>query len=286
MLGRDTEYIEMILSEAIEIAVVSDTGRVRQHNEDSTAQDVDIGLAVLADGMGGYKAGEVASAIATTTIFRETRGALETLVRGQTDQATGYRYESLVMRDAIALANEIIYKVAREDPEFEGMGTTAVATLFYDNRVTIAHVGDSRGYRWRDGTLEQLTVDHTVVQEYLNSGLYTPEQARASADKNLVTRALGIAADVEVDLREYKVRAQDTYLLCSDGLTDLVDDATIAAALGMQGENLEQSAAKLVGLANSKGGIDNISIVLVRIKQPFTTPSSWQTKLADWFTSS
>lgn len=276
----------MILSEAIEIAVVSNTGKVRQHNEDSTAQDVEIGLAVLADGMGGYKAGEVASAIATTTIYRDVRSALETLVPGQTDQATGYRYESLVVRDAVAAANEIIYKVAREDPDFDGMGTTVVVALFYDNRVTVANVGDSRGYRWRDGKLEQLTVDHTVVQEYLNSGLYTPEQARASTDKNLVTRALGIAADVEVDLREYKVQAKDTYLLCSDGLTDLVDDAAIAAALGMRSASLEQSAARLVELANSRGGIDNISITLVHIIQPFSTPSSWQTKLADWFTTS
>ncbi len=276
----------MILRDAIEIAVASDTGRVRQHNEDSTALDIDIGLAVLADGMGGYKAGEVASAIATTTIYREISNALETLVRGQTDQATGYRYESLVMRDAIALANEIIFKAAHDDPEFDGMGTTAVATLFYDNRVTIAHVGDSRGYRWRGGRLEQLTVDHTVVQEYLNSGLYTPEQARTSTDKNLVTRALGIASDVEVDLGEYKVQSQDIYLLCSDGLTDLVADPAIAAALEKRNETLDSSASRLVGLANSKGGIDNISIILVRITQPFTTPSSWQTKLAEWFTSS
>ncbi len=285
MLGRDSEYLAMMLRDAIEIAVASDTGRVRQHNEDSTAEDIDIGLAVLADGMGGYKAGEVASAMATTTIYREIRSALETLVRGQTDQATGYRYESLVMRDAIALANEIIYKAAREDPEFDGMGTTAVATLFYDNRVTIAHVGDSRGYRWRGGKLEQLTVDHTVVQEYLNSGLYTPEQARTSTDKNLVTRALGIAADVEVDLGEHKVQSQDIYLLCSDGLTDLVDDPAITAVFKKPDENLEKSAVRLVELANSKGGIDNISIILVRITQPFTTPSSWQTKLAEWFTS-
>ncbi len=276
----------MILRDALEIAVASDTGRVRQHNEDSIAQDIDIGLAVLADGMGGYRAGEVASAIATTTIFRETRSALETLVRGQTDQATGYRYESLVMRDAIAMGNDIIFEAAREDPEFEGMGTTAVATLFYDNRVTIAHVGDSRGYRWRGGKLEQLTLDHTVVQEYVDSGLYTPEQARVSTDKNLVTRALGIAADVEVDLGEYKVLSQDIYLLCSDGLTDLVDDPAIAAALTKHDENLEKTAGKLVEHANSKGGLDNISIILVRITQPFTTPSSWQTKLADWFTSS
>jgi protein phosphatase len=276
----------MILREAIEIAVSSDTGRVRQHNEDSTAQDVDIGLAVLADGMGGYRAGEVASAIATMTIYREIRSGLETLVRGQTDQATGYRYESLVMRDAIASANEVVYEAACEDPEFNGMGTTVVATLFYDNRVTIAHVGDSRGYRWRDGKLEQLTVDHTVVQEYLNSGLYTPEQARVSTDKNLVTRALGIAADVEVALGEYKVQSQDLYLLCSDGLTDLVDDPAIAAALEKRDDSLKKSAVGLVELANSNGGLDNISIILVRITQPFTTPSSWQTKLADWFTVS
>ncbi len=275
----------MILRDAIKIAVASHTGRVRQHNEDSTAYNIDIGLAVLADGMGGYRAGEVASAMATTTIYRETRAALETLVRGQTDQASGYHYESLVMRDAIATANEIIFRAAREAPEFNGMGTTAVASLFYDNRVTIAHVGDSRGYRWRGGKLEQLTLDHTVVQEYLNSGLYTPEQARASTDKNLVTRALGISADVEVDLGEYKVQAQDIYLLCSDGLTDLVDDAVIAATFEKANQSLNQTALRLVELANRKGGTDNISIILARIAKPFASPSSWQTKLADWFTS-
>ena len=274
----------MNLHDAIEIAYATDTGRVRQHNEDSTALNNAIGLAVLADGMGGYRAGEVASAIATMTIYQEVRDALGILVPGQIDHATGYRYESLVVRDAVSLANERIYRDARDHTEYEGMGTTAVVTLFYDNRVTVAHVGDSRGYRWRERRLEQLTSDHTVVQEYLNSGLYTPEQARASANKNLVTRALGIAAEVEADLSEYKVLPQDVYMLCSDGLTDLVDDQRITAAFENIGDDLSETAKELVTLANNQGGIDNISIVLARVKQSFATPSSWQTKLADWFT--
>ncbi len=275
----------MNLEDAIDITAASHTGRVRKHNEDSVAYGPQIGFLVLADGMGGYKAGEVASAIATTTIFRETRSALDTLVRGHVDHATGYRYESLVVRDAIAEANTLIYRAARDHADYSGMGTTAVATLFYDNIVTVAHVGDSRVYRWRNGKFEQLTVDHTVIQEYLNSGLYTAEQARASTDKNLVTRALGIAADVEVDLREYKVHANDVFLLCSDGLTDLVDDQQIAASLDNNGSNLETTALTLVEMANSRGGIDNISLILARVKRSFATPSSWQTKLADWFTN-
>ncbi len=275
----------MNLRDAIDITAASHTGRVRKHNEDSVAYGPEIGFVVLADGMGGYKAGEVASAIATTTIYQETRSALRTLVRGHIDYASGYRYESLVVRDAIAEANALIYRAARDHRDYNGMGTTAVAALFYDNVVTVAHVGDSRLYRWRDRRLEQLTVDHTVVQEYLNSGLYTLEQARASTDKNLVTRALGIAAEVEVELHEYKVVADDVFLLCSDGLTDLVDDHRISSTLENHGKNLEAAACKLIELANIRGGLDNISIIFARIKRSFATPSSWQTKLADWFTN-
>ncbi len=275
----------MNLQGSLEIAVVSDVGRVRAHNEDSTACDPSCGIAVLADGMGGYRAGEVASALATTIIFQEIRNAMATLVGGQTNHETGLRFESLVVSDAVSIANKVIRQAARQSPEYQGMGTTVVVLLFYDNIVTVAHVGDSRAYCWRRGELKRLTVDHTVVQQLLNTGRYSPEEARHAANKNIVTKALGLATKLHADLHEYRVRPGDVYLLCSDGLTDLVDEHTITATLDKYAMNLDKAAGRLVSLANTRGGVDNISVILVRIKKAFALPSTWQTKLAEWFTS-
>ncbi|MFC1664241.1 Stp1/IreP family PP2C-type Ser/Thr phosphatase [Pseudomonadota bacterium] len=273
----------MNLKEVLQVAVISDTGRVRAHNEDSTGSDLDLGLVVLADGMGGYRGGEVASAIAVTSIVQETRKQLLTLIPGEVDGESGYTFESLMVRDAIIGANNLILTTAQEENEYQGMGTTLVAGLFYDDRVSIGHVGDSRCYRYREGRLEQLTGDHTVRQELIDRGFYTPEEAARTVSSNLVTRALGIDVTVDVDIYEESVLPEDIYLLCSDGLNDLVEDETISAIIEGFGADLEKTANLLVKEANANGGNDNISVVLVRPTKPFPIDKTWQSKLVDWF---
>lgn len=272
----------MSLAEALEIVGVSDTGRIRDHNEDSFASDADLGLVVLADGMGGYRAGEVASAVAVSKIFRDTRDGLLTLVPGQVDAESGLRYESLTIRDAILEANNEVYAAARDHREYSGMGTTVVAALFYDNHLTCAHVGDSRMYALRDSNLEQLTVDHTVVQEFIETGMYSEAEAKASFSSNLVTRALGVEREIKVDILERSVRPGDVFLLCSDGLTNMVSEPKIVKVLSKK-QDLEDCARRLTQLANRGGGEDNITIVIIKINREFKAEESWQTQMLDWF---
>ena len=272
----------MNISEALEIVGVSDTGRVRDHNEDSYASDQKLGLVVLADGMGGYRAGEVASAVAVTRVFRDTRDGLMSLIPGQVDQESGLRYESLVVQDAIRRANSEVYSAAREHSEYNGMGTTVVTALFYDNHLTCAHVGDSRMYRYRDEQMEQLTVDHTVVQEFIQTGMYSETEAKASFGSNLVTRALGVEEQIDIDIYEQSVLPDDIYLICSDGLTNMVNEAKIAKVLSKK-QDLDVYAKRLTQLANKGGGEDNISIVLIRVNSTFQAEKDWQHQMLDWF---
>lgn len=248
----------------LEVAAASDTGRKRPHNEDSAAVDPTLGLAVIADGMGGYKSGEVASAIAVVTIVNAVKAGLKRLKPGAIDKETGYSQASLLIRQAIRDANLHIYQTAQHEAQCQGMGTTVVALLVYGDRISIAHVGDSRLYRLRGEELRQVTSDHSLVQELIDRGFYTPEEAIENTPKNLVTRALGIEELVEVDIREEQLEPGDTYLLCTDGLNDMVTDEEIRLTLGKFGANLEQAAEELVRLANEGGGKDNVSVVLVR----------------------
>ena len=261
----------MSFADKLEIANVSDTGRRRPHNEDSTLSDIDNGLVVLADGMGGYKAGEVASAIAVTAAHGDILNGLKNIKRGQTDDETGLHNESKIVKSAIIKANSTIYSSAEKDPECQGMGTTIVAALFHSGVVTIAHVGDSRLYRLRGRLFEQITKDHSLIQELIDRGLYTPEEAHEKTPKNLVTRALGIEAKVEVDVMEVPVETSDIFLLCSDGLNDMVGDEEIHLTLSKYSANLVQAAEELVKLANAKGGKDNISVILIRALEGFTS---------------
>ncbi len=260
----------MNLSEKLEIVNISDTGRRRPHNEDSTLSDGENGLVVLADGMGGYKAGEVASAIAVTSSHEQICSELKKIKSTQIDEATGLNSESAVVKEAIIQANSNIYNSAQGDPECQGMGTTIVVALFYSGIVTIAHVGDSRLYRKRANNFEQITKDHSLIQELIDRGLYTPEEAHAKTPKNLVTRALGIDANVEVDVMEEPVSVGDIFLLCSDGLNDMVDDEEIHLTLSKYSVNLAEAGQALVDLANAKGGKDNISVILIRALEGFS----------------
>jgi len=192
------------LATALDMAKATHTGMVRSHNEDSITVEPEIGLAVLADGMGGYNAGEVASGIATAMISNETKEALARVDPHLVDRATGTLTATRLLREVIARANVSIYQSANTQPQYAGMGTTLVAALFCDNRLTVAHIGDSRCYRFRDGILEQITRDHSLLQEQIDSGLLTREAARRSQNKNLVTRALGIEPEVEAEIHTHE----------------------------------------------------------------------------------
>jgi len=248
---------------------LSDAGRVREHNEDTIGTDPDIGLVVLADGMGGYKAGEVASGIAVRTVMSLLKDAVEREDLTRRDEQSGLSRPGILLRDAIHRANKIIYQTARTQANCEGMGTTVVAGLFFDDRLTIAHVGDSRLYRVRDGQLSQVTQDHSLLQELVARGFYTPEEAQRAAAKNYVTRALGVEPTVEVDVTEIPVQKGELFLLCSDGLSDMVEDDDIQLTISTFGANLQTLARQLVLLGNDNGGRDNISIVLVRVLDSF-----------------
>ena len=248
---------------------MSDAGRVREHNEDTIGTDADIGLVVLADGMGGYKAGEVASGIAVRTLMSLLKDAVEREDLTVRDAATGLSRPGILLRDAIQRANKIIYQTARTQANCEGMGTTVVAGLFFDDKLTIAHVGDSRLYRMRGQDFTQVTQDHSLLQELVARGFYTPEEAQRAASKNYVTRALGVEPTVEVDVTEVPVLKDDLFLLCSDGLSDMVEDDDIQLTISTFGANLQTLARQLVLLGNDNGGRDNISIVLVRALDSF-----------------
>jgi PPM family protein phosphatase len=261
----------------------TDTGRVREHNEDTIASDVDVGLLVLADGMGGYNAGEVASGIAVKTITNLVREGLAREDLASIDRSTGLTRPSIVLRDAITRANKIIYQTARSQAECEGMGTTVVAALFYDNRISIAHVGDSRLYRQRGSEIAQVTMDHSLLQELVDRGFYSPEEAQRAANKNYVTRALGVEPQVEVEVQEQPVDKGDVFILCSDGLSDMVEDEDIRLTISTFGANLDTVAKQLIQLANENGGRDNVSVVLAQAVEPFPASRGVMDKLLGWF---
>jgi len=260
----------------LDCAVLSHPGMVRSHNEDAVFVDADAGIAVLADGMGGYNAGEVASGIAVNVVSNgmlpELRSDREL---SKVDIATGLTHAALLLQQKIAAANKGIYEAAQARPECAGMGTTIVSIVFCGNRVSIGHIGDSRCYRLRGDKLEQLTHDHSLLQEQIDGGQLTPEQARYSLNKNLVTRALGIEAIVPADIVEYRVEAEDIYLLNSDGLTDMVEPPILYSILDKKRGNLAEAAKELVDVANENGGRDNISVVLVRVPQGFLPTVAW-----------
>jgi serine/threonine protein phosphatase PrpC len=274
--------LQTSLSQALEIASCTDPGIVRSHNEDSIAADASKGLVVLADGMGGYNAGEVASGMATTVITTELQHLLEHTPPYRLEPTTGKPCGERLLLEQIIKANTSIFQAAQSEPQYSGMGTTLVAAMFYDNRVSIAHIGDSRAYRLRGETLEQITRDHSLLQEQIDSGMITPEQARFSQNKNLVTRALGIDPTVEPEIHVYMTQPGDVYLLCSDGLNDMVSDEDIGMTLQTLSANLRLAAQQLVQLANDNGGRDNVSVILVRVLRDFAAPRDWLSRFFGW----
>lgn len=273
----------MNLKGKIEIIGRTDVGSVRDHNEDAIGTEPAIGLAILADGMGGHRGGEVASAITVRTVYDTLTEKLKTLKEGGIDEKTGYSLESATVHDAIALANINVFDSSTENAQYRGMGTTIVVLLFYDNRYTVAHVGDSRMYRVRNGLLEQITRDHSLMQELIDRGFYTPEQARKSLNKNLVTRAIGIEEKVRIDIQEDVAQINDIYLLCSDGLTDMIEDDLIHETIKRNIDNLDKAASELIEEANRHGGKDNVSVILARPLKSFPAKNSLFSRFFDLF---
>jgi serine/threonine protein phosphatase PrpC len=234
----------------VRIGVSTHPGRKRRHNEDTYV--VEPPLFAVADGMGGAKAGEVASGLAA--------GALK---EGRSDDMSG---EERVV-DLIQEANRRVFRRASEDREASGMGTTMTVALVEPDRVIFGHVGDSRAYLIREGQIEQLTDDHSLVAELVRSGRLSPEEAESHPQRSVITRAVGTEADVDVDTFSIRPEPGDLFLICSDGLTDMVDDETIIKAIEKHRENLDEAAKALVGAANRVGGEDNITVVFFEVRE-------------------
>jgi len=275
----------MSLRGKIVLAELTDTGRVRDHNEDAIGSNPDIGLMVLADGMGGYNAGEVASGIAVQIVTQLATEAAQREELNNIDSHSGLMRQSIILRDAVYRSNKIIYQTAQSQTHCEGMGTTIVACMFYDNKVSIAHVGDSRAYRLRGGQFEQMTLDHSLLQELVDRGFYSHEEAQRSTNRNYVTRALGVEPTVEVEVHEYDVLPDDVYLLCSDGLPDMVEDDDIHLTISTFNASLEVVGQQLIDLANDHGGRDNVSVMLAQVKEAFPAKRGLIAKIAGLFRS-
>ena len=245
-----------------EYRALSDVGRHRANNEDAVMVDPARGIVVLADGMGGYNAGEVASALAVDLIAGELGRWLE-----EAATVASTRDVRRAMEICVDNANRSIFDAAHTHEAYAGMGTTLVMGVLHQGVFVIGHVGDSRAYRWREGMLARLTRDHSLLQEQIDIGLITEEEAAASGNRNLVTRALGVEDTVLLDLQETDIALGDVFLLCSDGLNDMLADDDIAAVLAA-GMTLEETAQRLIDLANERGGRDNVSVIVVKAHEP------------------
>ena len=246
---------------------LTDVGKKRKGNEDSLFVNPDQNLFVVADGMGGHAAGEVASRVAVDAINEFvllTSGDDEITWPFGLDESISYDGNRL--KTAIRFANRKVLEATRERTEYEGMATTVAAVLVDGTSANIGHVGDSRVYRVRDGRIEQLTSDHSWVNEQIESGVISAEQARSHPLRNVVTRALGGKPDLQVDMQVHRLEPGDVLLLCSDGLTTMITDEDIARLVAEAGADLEKAARALVAAANARGGEDNITVLLLRFE--------------------
>jgi len=252
----------------IEFSAASDMGKVRTNNEDTFAADEDNGIFIVADGMGGHKSGEVASRLACDIISNNIKhkylDAKAKTIYGEANPSISDDSNNLL--SAVRLANRMIYEAGANNAQNNGMGTTLVAVLIREKSYTIAWVGDSRIYLVRHGRIQQITTDHSLVQEQVNRGLISSEQAETSEFKNVLTRALGTSEDVEVDIAETNSFAGDYLLLCSDGLTKMVPDRLILETINKY-DQPEAICDELISLANKAGGRDNITAVVINNKE-------------------
>ena len=255
----------MSFQRVLEFAGLSDTGLVRAHNEDAIEICAEADFAVLADGMGGYNAGEIASKMTVDSITQQLllkkTSTFSSLFARQTSVAAKW------IKEAIEMSNFRVWDAAQNNPEFIGMGTTVVVAFCHHDKLLVAHVGDSRVYQYRSNHLLQITHDHSVLQAQIDAGLISEEQAQYSPIKNLITRAVGAQGEVEVEIHEHDILQGDIYLLCSDGLTDMLNHDEIQDILRLHVDNLKLCSQLLIDAANDKGGRDNISVVLLKVSK-------------------
>ena len=276
----------MSLKNKLEFVCQTDVGQVRDHNEDYVSYDGDLGIAVLADGMGGLNAGEVASSMSVHLLMEDLTSYCSgnsTVEAELESDSLGVPLNCRVVRFLVEKTNSAVFHVSQTQIQCRGMGTTIVACLYHDNSLVVGHIGDSRVYRFRNNALEQITKDHSYVQELIDKGLYTKEQARASDKKNVVTRALGVGPKVEVEVHEYPTKQGDIFLMCSDGLSDLVADKDIETTFKESKGQINEVAGHLINLANASGGKDNISVVLTKVLKPYPVVGGFIEKITNWF---
>jgi serine/threonine protein phosphatase PrpC len=264
----------------IEAAGLTDVGSVRQYNEDCIVFDAANGVMVVADGMGGHRAGEVASRMATELLLTALR---ERVAEFRSDD--DHDAPRLTVEQSIIRANAEIFAAAQAQATYFGMGTTLALAVFYDRRVTLAHVGDSRIYRLRFNRLQLLTRDDSLLHDQVELGLIAAADAGGSHNRNLVTRAIGIEERVAPHMRDEEVLPGDLYLLCSDGLNDLVDDNDIELIINSLKSNIPLAVHHLVQAAKDNGGHDNISAILVRLHEaePVANGGGWLARMLSWF---
>src|SRR5262252_4960143 len=250
----------------LDYALKTHAGQVRPLNEDAVGADPESGLFILADGLGGYNAGEIASTMAVSTLLAELPAELDTARQN----LSGFDPQR-VLRESLIAMNSTIFRAALNSSAFEGMATTIVVAWLLGDRLWVAHTGDSRLYRLRGGQLEQLTRDHSFSQELLDAGMVTEEEARLLPAKNLVTRALGASAEVDPEVRDYALQAGDLVMMCSDGLTEMISFSEIGAQLSSFNGDVQEVARRLVDMANEAGGRDNVSVVVVGVQEAAVT---------------
>jgi serine/threonine protein phosphatase PrpC len=246
----------------VKIAGFTDIGLRRNHNEDHIGFNQQLGIAVLADGMGGHQAGEVAAHMAVGSVLEKLQKLSETESLAPITSSKLLEFIS----NTISHSNTIIFNAAKSIDEHKGMGTTLVAAVIKDSRIYAGHVGDSRLYLFRDRALSRITRDHSLAQDLIDKGFYTEEEAKTASVGHIVTRALGTKAEVEVDTIEHDALPNDVFLLCSDGLSDMVADWLIEETLADHRTDRNEAAKKLILLANRNGGKDNISVILMQVQ--------------------
>jgi len=244
----------------------TDPGKKRANNEDALLLDDSLGLYVVADGIGGNEGGEVASRIAVETLARAMPDLLGE--KDRTPPVGRARADDpalFALKETVNLAHRTIQQGRSEDPGLANMGTTLTALLLRDRQAFIAHIGDSRAYLFREGKLMQLTNDHSFVAEQVRAGAFTLEQARSSPYRHMITRALGLNDDVKADLTKYALKKDDRFLLCTDGLTEMVADADLSRIIADSPPR--EAVQKLLAAANERGGVDNITAVVVWVTE-------------------
>ncbi len=249
----------------------TDVGQIRQVNEDSIKLVNEHRLWILADGMGGHAAGQLASQMSVDEISHFlTATILKPNFKFPFDYEKQYTKEENLLKSAIRAANIRIYNRSLKEPQYQGMGTTTIAVQqVSENQILIGHVGDSRCYRFRKGIFEQLTMDHSLLNHLIYQMRMPPEEAKAKVGKNVIVRAVGLDDDVEVDLIKTQIEVDDLYLICSDGLSDLLTSQFIVQVLQHYGAHyphcLDEVSKTLVYMANQAGGYDNISVILLYV---------------------